>query len=168
MSETVDKILDTAESAMRLRGYHAVSFRDLADALGIKSASVHYHFRQKEDLGRALVERYADRFFAALNAEPPDARLAKYCATYRAALRGSDRICLCGMLGAESCGLPDGLRDVVNAFFRRNLNWLGRECASDAEAAHMLAAMQGGMMLAQAMGDYSMFDQVVAEVLGTP
>lgn len=165
MSETIEKILDAAESAMRLRGYHAVSFRDLADVLGIKSASIHYHFRQKEDLGRALVERYAERFFAALDETRAEDRLAAYCATYRAALVGSDRICLCGMLGAESCGLPDGLSDAVRLFFQRNLEWLRRECASEAAAAHMLASMQGAMMLAQAMGDYTLFDQVVAEAL---
>ena len=57
MSETIDRLLDAAEDGMRLRGYHAVSFRELAMALGIKSASVHYYFRQKEDLGLALVAR---------------------------------------------------------------------------------------------------------------
>ena len=165
MSTTIDKILDAAEDAMRLRGYHAVSFRDLADTLGIKSASVHYYFRQKEDLGCALVTRYADRFFAALDDTPADTRLAAYCATYRAALRGSDRICLCGILGAESCGLPDELHNAVQSFFQRNLEWLRRECASKAEAAQILSSMQGAMMLAQAMGDYALFDQVVTEIL---
>ncbi|MGB0411040.1 MAG: TetR/AcrR family transcriptional regulator [Pikeienuella sp.] len=164
MSETIDKILDAAEGAMRLKGYHAVSFRDLADDLGIKSASVHYHFRQKEDLGRALVERYADRFFTALNDNPEADRLIAYCAAYRDALVRSDRICLCGMLGAESCGLPDSVSAPVRAFFQRNLEWLTKACGSPQRAAHVLAAMQGAMMIAQSIGDYALFDSVVAEL----
>ena len=35
MSETVDGLLDAAEIAMRSRGYHGVSFRELADDVGI-------------------------------------------------------------------------------------------------------------------------------------
>ena len=46
MTDTRLDILDTAEQRMRDVGYHSVSFRDLADDLGIKSASVHYHFRR--------------------------------------------------------------------------------------------------------------------------
>ena len=67
MSETVDGLLDAAEIAMRSRGYHGVSFRELADDVGIKSASVHYYFPQKEDLTVALVTRYSKTFFADLD-----------------------------------------------------------------------------------------------------
>ena len=47
---------------MRAVGYNAVSFRDLADDLKVKNASIHYHFRKKADLGVELVERYTERF----------------------------------------------------------------------------------------------------------
>ena len=47
MSETVDCLQDAAEIAMRSRGYHGVSFRELADDVGIKSASVHYYRRKR-------------------------------------------------------------------------------------------------------------------------
>lgn len=62
MAETIDLLMNAAESGIRQKGYNAVSFRELADDLGIKSSSVHYYFRKKEDLGLALVERYSDRF----------------------------------------------------------------------------------------------------------
>ena len=59
--DRVGALLNAAERRVRRSGYNAVSFRDLADDVGIKSASVHYHFPQKADLGVALVERYARR-----------------------------------------------------------------------------------------------------------
>ena len=173
MPETIDRLLDAAEDGVRLRGYHAVSFRDLADDLGIKSASVHYHFRQKEDLGVALVERYRDRFFADLEARTAGAKsgaekLHAFCQAYRAALVGSDRICLCGMLGAETCGLPAPLSDAVSGFFRANMDWIDDALSGDlppperkALAAALLSTLQGAMMLAVSLDDHGVFDDAV-------
>ena len=41
-----ETILDAAEKRIRSVGYNAFSFRDLADDVGIRSASIHYHFPQ--------------------------------------------------------------------------------------------------------------------------
>lgn len=177
MSETRDKLMDAAESGIRLRGYHAVSFRELADELGIKSASVHYYFRTKEDMGLALVQRYAKCFFDAVEAkaaraETPKDRLRAFAQIYRDALVGSDRICLCGMLGAESCGLPPMISTAVAAFFQSNIDWLMDTLPEDLSPAHrrkrarhIVAALQGGMMLASSLGDHKVFDSVVQDLL---
>ena len=61
-----DRILEAAEARLRSDGYGAVSFRDLANDVGVKSASVHYHFPRKEDLGVAVVKAYTEKVFAAL------------------------------------------------------------------------------------------------------
>ncbi|MDA7949193.1 MAG: TetR/AcrR family transcriptional regulator [Hyphomicrobiaceae bacterium] len=177
MTDTLEQLLDTAESAIRLRGYHAVSFRELADDLGIKSASVHYYFRQKEDLGLALVERYKDRFFKTL--EPREAqadgllaRVEAFCSVYRDALVGSDRICLCGMLGAESAGLPPALAASVADFFESNVKWLTdtlsevmTEAEAQCKAVRMVATLQGAMMLASSLKNYGIFDDAAEENL---
>jgi AcrR family transcriptional regulator len=69
---TVEVLLDAAEKRIRKCGYNAVSFRDLAVDADIKSASVHYHFPRKEDLGLALVQRYST--VAALRSARPELR----------------------------------------------------------------------------------------------
>ena len=51
---------------IRQGGYHGFSFRNIADAVGIKSSSVHYHFETKEKLGIATTKRYADNFIQRL------------------------------------------------------------------------------------------------------
>lgn len=177
MNETMERVMDAAESGMRLRGYHAVSFRELADELGIKSSSVHYYFRQKEDMGVALVKRYSDRFFADLEdktarAKTPDDRLRAFCNAYRNALIHSDKICLCGMLGAESCGLPKMLADAVADFFEANITWVGDAMPKElspterrARAAQMLATLQGAMMVATTLKDHKLFDGIVRALL---
>ncbi len=124
-----DQVLDAAERRVRAGGYHAVSFRDLAADVGIRSASVHHHFPQKADLGLALVERYHERFLAGLadaRDRPPAERLRAFCAAYRQAFRAADAVCLCGMLAAESRGLPDRVGAAVRDFFAANIAWVAR------------------------------------------
>jgi TetR/AcrR family transcriptional repressor of nem operon len=177
MNETMVRVMDAAESGIRLRGYHAVSFRELADELGIKSSSVHYYFRQKEDMGVALVKRYSDRFFADLEektvgARTPEDRLRAFCNAYRDALKQSDKICLCGMLGTESCGLPVVLADAVAAFFEANLAWVGDALPMElglterqARATQVLATLQGAMMIATSLKNHALFDDVARSLL---
>lgn len=171
-----DRLLDAAEAAMRLRGYHAVSFRDLAEVLGIKSASVHYYYPQKEDLGLALVARYQQHFFRLL--EERAAHLTRFedflpafISVYRDSLAGSDRICLCGMLGAESSGLPPALAAAVAGFFQANIDWLVNHMPAawppaqrHAKARSIVATLQGGMMLAGSMQDHAGFDATTADL----
>lgn len=173
MPETRDQILDLAERAMRLRGYHAVSFRDIADAMGIKSASIHYHFRHKEDLGTAMVERYAKRVHdfvgEAGGLNWPDA-VARFGAVYKRALHDEDLQCLCGMLAAESAGLPEPVAAKVAEFFRVNLSWLKASMPKntqdkDARAQRIQAELQGAMTLSVSLKQPKILDDAVARLV---
>src|SRR5512144_3174565 len=87
-SATAEQILDIAETLIQTRSYSAFSYQDIADALGIRKASIHYHFATKADLGVAVVDRYVERFGSALAAMAKDqsksslAMLDFYCAPY--------------------------------------------------------------------------------------
>ena len=73
---TADRILDIAERLVQRRGFNAFSYADVATAVGIRKASLHYHFATKADLGQALIARYRQTFLAALReieAEAEDA-----------------------------------------------------------------------------------------------
>src|SRR5438270_2938070 len=59
---TAQRILDIAERLVQTRGFNNFSYADIAKELGITTASLHYHFRGKAELGQALVARYARRF----------------------------------------------------------------------------------------------------------
>ncbi|WP_299843454.1 TetR/AcrR family transcriptional regulator [uncultured Roseovarius sp.] len=172
MPDTRTQILDLAENAIRLRGYHAVSFRDLADEMGIKSASIHYHFRHKEDLGLAVVDRYADRIATQVGA--PDAQdwprsLALFCQVYRDALRKNQLQCLCGMLAAESAGLPDKVATRVSEFFRGNIAWLTAAMPPDMPdkpglALRIQCQLQGAMTVAVSLKDLSVMDRAAQQI----
>ena len=157
---------------MRLRGYHAVSFRDLADELGIKSASIHYHFRRKEDLGAAVVDRYAKHVADALGKpgllEWPDAVRA-LCGVYRQALHDQKLQCLCGTLAAESPGLPPVVTERVAAFYDANIAWLSaslsdRKAEKRIRALRVQSEIQGAMTLSIILRDNSVFDAVAKRI----
>jgi AcrR family transcriptional regulator len=54
---TREAILDATEKIMRDEGYAAVSSRRVANAAGLKSQLVHYHFGTMDDLFLALYQR---------------------------------------------------------------------------------------------------------------
>ena len=176
-----EAILDVAEDLARTQGYNGFSFRDLAQAVGIKSASVHYHFPTKADLGAALARRYTERFLAALGApdEPgldPAGRLARYIETFRRSLAVDGQMCLCGMLGAEIAALPLEVANEARGFFDRNLEWLeaaltprgaqtGRgDVETHDRALTVLAALEGAMLLSRSLGELGVFDRIAARL----
>lgn len=55
-----NRILDAAFALFSEKGFTATSMRDIADAVGIKAASLYNHFAGKRELFDALVERETD------------------------------------------------------------------------------------------------------------
>jgi len=180
---TAASILDASQQIMQAVGYNGLSFRDVASAVGIKSASVHYHFPTKGYLGAAVTRRYTDALRAQLvhvGQSTTSAReaLAAYVATVRSTLAKDGRICLGGILAAETDALPPEVRAEVERFIDLNVDWLatvleqvtGGPAGSDAVRDHALAlfaALQGAMLIARGAGDFSRFDAMTAQFAQT-
>ncbi len=169
-ADTVQSIVDVAQELVQSRGFNAFSYRDLAERVGIKTSSIHYHFPTKGDLARALVERYrlkmrgARERIEARHSRPVErfeAFLDLLCATFER----ENMICLCAMLATDAATLPAEAREQVRGFFEDNEAWLagvlqaGREAGElrfegePANAAHALfCAMQGAMIGAATFG----------------
>jgi TetR/AcrR family transcriptional repressor of nem operon len=179
--DTATRILDSAESLVQVRGFNGFSYADVAGELSLTTASLHYHFPGKAELGRALIARYASRFNTALaeiDARDGDApgSLRAYAGLYADVLRGR-RMCLCGMLAAEYQTLPEAMRAAVIGFFDENEAWVeavlirGRDDGtlafegSPREAARLIvSALEGAMLVARPYGDVERFE-VAAERL---
>ena len=70
-------ILDATERLMATRGYAATSISDIRKACGLPPSSIYWHFGSKEGVLAAVMERGADRFFAAIpTSEDADEQLA--------------------------------------------------------------------------------------------
>jgi AcrR family transcriptional regulator len=57
MKPTAQKILDAAETLFAEKGYLATSLGEVADAVGIRPPSLYNHFKNKEALFNAVLER---------------------------------------------------------------------------------------------------------------
>ena len=170
MSDTEQFILNTTEDMIRQGGYHGFSFRNIADAIGIKSSSVHYHFGTKEKLGAAITKRYTDNFLAALGA-PEELKstginpVEYYIGAFRGAIVSEKGMCLCGILGTEALILPESIVIELDSFFERNIDWLDRAYQqigntkhTQEKAAQTLALLEGAMMIATTKKDLALFD----------
>jgi len=60
-SETRERLLDLAEQAVLEKGFAATSIDELIAAVGLTKSGFFYHFRDKGELAKALIERYLDR-----------------------------------------------------------------------------------------------------------
>jgi TetR/AcrR family transcriptional repressor of nem operon len=170
MGGTAERLMDLAEARIREAGYGGFSFRDLAAEIGIKSASVHHHFPTKARMAAAVARRYRERFFeivAPRHDEGADDVVAIYRSAFRNAIERDGRMCLNGMLGAEAGGLPPEVVEEIKAFFARCVGDLSsRIGGTDAvpRAFHVMAALEGGLILARAFGDITAFDQATASL----
>ena len=180
---TSQRILDVAERLVQTRGFNGFSYADIAGALAVTKASLHYHFPTKAELGTRLIARYERAFLAALgeiDRTTGDARekLASYAKIYADVLR-NNRMCLCGMLAAEYTTLPKPMKDEMRHFFDENERWLvavleeGRRsgalkfAGSALDVARALVgALEGAMMLARSYGEVARFEAVAGRLLG--
>lgn len=184
-SETAEQILDVAETLIQTRGFSAFSYQDISEAIDIRKASIHYHFPSKTDLGVAVIDRYSERFAAALEeiasheATSSMSMLDHYVEPYLRFADTPDRVCLCGALAGEILALPQEMREHVDRFFRAHQEWLTSILKRGAKrgefhlgspapkmARAIFGALQGALLVKRTTGDASQLRDVVAVIKG--
>ncbi|GGI76364.1 TetR family transcriptional regulator [Shewanella hanedai] len=171
---TVDKIIEIAELQVRAGGYNSFSFREISKEIGIKSASIHYHFPTKADLGVAIANRYTARFeehlanIIASTGEPLE-RLEPYIALFSHALKVDKKMCLCGVLASESDVLPEALQLEAKRFFDVNIAWLQsalfpQSPQAKAQACFILASLEGALLMGKVMKSNTPFEHVIEQL----
>jgi TetR/AcrR family transcriptional regulator, transcriptional repressor for nem operon len=175
--DTVQRILDVSQQMLQVRGYNALNYGDVSEAIGVHLTCIQYHFPSKSDLAKALVVRYRQTF-AELQSQidqqtdQPIQKLKEFADLYRDGLR-SGQMCLCGMLAEDITMLPLGVKEEVKAFFDENENWLIQVLregiavgeirvrgAIATEAQLLLIGLQGAQLMARAYSDLNRFQQI--------
>ena len=174
---TRDLILDSAQALAQTLGFNGFSYADIAAELDIKKASIHYHFPSKQNLEAELLERYRAGFAAELRridsrANSNEDRLQRYAGLYEDTL-AQNRVCLAGMMASDAGALPEQLAPAISHFFEEHIDWLtavvragkdagefSKQGAAGDQASALLAAFQGGLMLASAMADPGVFNRL--------
>ncbi|MFC5651190.1 TetR/AcrR family transcriptional regulator [Paenibacillus solisilvae] len=182
-ANTADVILDTAQTMVQESGFNGFSYAHIADKIGIRTASIHYHFPSKEDLGEALIKRYRENFVSFItqvDAEPRNSleKLRKFIELYRGGPVDNYRTCLGVMLSTDLTSLSGKAREGVAQFFTTNLEWLERvleegrregiirfEGAADVQAHQFFASLQGAQLLARSFRELRRFDTIAEGLL---
>ncbi len=177
-TKTQTSILDVAQELSQTRGFNAFSYRDIAERIGIRTASIHHHFRTKSDLGTAMTNRYREKFMESvreIKTTETDLHytLSSFAELFLNTLKAG-RMCLCGTLAVEYETLSPPMQAEVRAFFVESERWLEGifEMAQvrgalpqEENASHLasafLSSLEGAMMSVRALGDARRFRLVV-------
>lgn len=178
--DTKTALLDFAEHAARSRGFDGFSYADLSEAVGIKKASIHYHFPTKAILREALMDRYhvyvEERCHdIKTQSEVGAERLLGLIGFYREALGDGKILCLCVSLSASKDSLSKAVITKINTFRSMMVQWLAEvfKAAKDDhsignvskprdEAQATLALLEGAQLAARAEENVLVFDRAVA------
>lgn len=168
VSDKALAIMDTARVLMMERGYNGFSFRDVAAVVGIKSASIHYHFATKADLAQAVANAYRQDFKDAtgkINATSAPESLRAYGALFISTLHDKCGLCLGGVLAGDVSSLPDQVRAEVTMFFAEQYDWIAAvlregqdkgeiraDLDADVFAKMFVPGLEGSMMVSRGTG----------------
>ena len=167
MSEKRNELEALAREKVQRSGLRDLSFRTLADEVGVKSSSVHYYFPEKGDLTAALIGNYSRDFMQRLTAVSAGEstlglKLMAFVNLFEEAA-ANDKLCLCGMLAAELSALDDECRSLLERFFKHSEEWLfgvlnehkadvANPLPLDKLAAVMMSGLEGALLLDRVHG----------------
>jgi TetR/AcrR family transcriptional regulator, transcriptional repressor for nem operon len=169
LSPKSSEILNAAQDLIQERGFNGFSFRDIAAKVGIRSASIHYHYPTKTELASAVTAHYRAMFQDKLDSlQTADLsqieKLRAYGELFVATLRESNKVCLCGVLASEAETLPIAVRNEVRQFFDAQHSWLikvieegkrSNEIRASLNSASFsssfIAALEGAMIIARSV-----------------
>lgn len=177
---TRERLVESARALLWERGYVGTSPKTIQQRAGAGQGSMYHHFAGKEDLAHAAIRRTADETRAAVDAQlsAPGAaveRISAYLCRERDVLRG----CPIGRLTQD----PDVMATpALRAPIEETFAWLRARLAAvvlegldrgelestvdpASTAAAIVAALQGGYVLARAANTTEPFDQAVAGIL---
>jgi TetR/AcrR family transcriptional repressor of nem operon len=181
ISNTREQIIDTALKLLLRRGINGFSYRDISEPLGVKNAAIHYHFPNKMDLVKALVDdshqllkRSTAEFMAYGGAALPQLEgLFHYTRTQMELGRP---VCMVGALSIDYEELSAEGKQALDRFMKDTVKWLskvleaGREQGefefrgkAQSKAVSILAMIQGARQLARIHGMKMLectFDQI--------
>jgi TetR/AcrR family transcriptional repressor of nem operon len=184
MSDTSRRLLAAAHGLVLERGYNAFSYADLAEAVGIRKASIHHHFPTKADLVTRLLQLYrteARTMIAGPEADrlTPTQKLQAFVDYWASCIEpGTQSICLAALLSAELPSLPGPVAREVRGHFADLGGWLksvfaqitaddatADDATAEEAAEDFMATVHGAMLSARAAGRPHLFGRIASHAL---
>lgn len=123
---TREKIILLGDNLIRKKGYNAFSFGDISKELGIKNASIHYHFTTKTTLVIAIIQKHhilLEKFKRRIANENPLQKLIQFLSVYAVA-KSEGRISILGSLSNDYYSFEPEVQAELKILTDNTLNWL--------------------------------------------
>lgn len=172
--DTKTKLLNCAQDLIQKVGVNAMSYNDLSKIVGIKKASIHYHFPKKDDLINELLCSFRDSFSnmykqIANSDESAENKLKDLVQIFERGVK-ENKICIVAILSAEHGSLSENTHntlehakeDTVKIFeqiFLQGLNNGEFAPINDVYAAaySFLSFLMGGQLISRCSNDSEKF-----------
>jgi TetR/AcrR family transcriptional repressor of nem operon len=174
---TRDQIVEAADRLFYRQGYEHTSFADIADVVRISRGNFYFHFKSKDEILDAVIERRLAETGRMLErwevgGEGPQDRIRSFIQILIANRSDISRYgCPVGTLCTELAKLGHASQAGANELFamfrvwlRRQFTLLGRGADADALAMHLLARSQGVATLASAFRDETFIRREVEQM----
>jgi TetR/AcrR family transcriptional regulator, transcriptional repressor for nem operon len=180
---TSEQIIDTATVLLQKHGFNAFSYKDISKLIGIKTASIHYHYPSKYDLGKSVMVNYRNMHKAALlkidsASNSPLEKLQAFAELFSCTLGDDYRMCPCGMLTTDISNLPDPIKIEIQGFYEDSESWLASilkeglenqvfkfDVSSTECARTLFASFEGAMLSARAFEDKSRLTKSLKQII---
>lgn len=178
LNTTAHKILDAAQSHIQTAGYNAFSYKDLQQDVGVKTSTMHYYFPTKQDLAAALLTRHNDQLMQKLREAETSISSGleriNFLGEVFIDLASEEKFCVYGMLTSDLLSMSEEGKNALGDFFSLTEEWLvnainlGKDKGeihqsvnSVEAAAHYLATLEGGVLIARAKEDKNYMRRIV-------
>jgi TetR/AcrR family transcriptional repressor of nem operon len=175
-SDKRERLLEAGRCLIHRQGFRHTTLADIARESGVPLGNVYYYFRTKDELLEAVAHRLGDEFreraamMEAAHAEPRARLLALLDAVVSNRVALAEHGCPVGSLTQELNKEGCGTRDSVNHALIVRAEWvaeqfrlIGRADAQELGVA-LVAAVQGVILMANAMHDPQVLEQQVARI----
>lgn len=182
MNATKTALLDLAEDITQTKSFSNVSFQALAQGIGIKKGSVYYHFKSKEELGDAIIERATIQLKHGLKdiqEQPVLKQLHVYTNWFKDHIGASQKLCPGANFVASWDSITDPTKSQIKKLYQAHKDGLvsiirngrnsGEFASSDISpqelATTVFSLMQGGLIASRVSNDINDFEQCKAAAI---
>ena len=166
-AENREKIVAAAARLFREKGFDGVGLDAIMAAAGLTHGGFYRHFRSKDALAAAAVVHAGERATERLGGVTS---LSELVSTYLSPRHREDRSggCMVAALGGDAARQDNGVRRAlttyVRARFARLASLIGRGSAASRrqQAIALFAGIVGAMVLARAVEDPALSDEILA------
>ncbi len=183
--DTKKLIVEIATELIQQNGYQGFSYQDIATRLGIKKASIHYHFPKKEDLGMAVLSAYYQYildWLSKYDLEKMTAleKMEVYFRFFSEPKMSCELGCPMNGFFSEAGSLPEVLREKLAWFEKWHLELVTQKVkegvekgefkkrgAPEEQALFIIAATMGALNMAAESKNPAYYDTVVRQIIGS-